>query len=172
MEFRRRVLVVAIVATAALLALVVLAPCMAPYGSFRHLDGTPSMIDGGWEGHGLASAVYALGDFFCHQEEARSFFLNGSQLPFCVRDVGILVGLPVGFVLCLALGDRLSDRRIAWIGVILVLLMGAEWLYETTGADIAWLRFASGLSAGVGAALFLGWLLFREDGEITRTLSG
>ena len=135
---------------------------MAPYGSFRMLDGSPGMIDGGWEGHGPVGIIYALGDLFCHQEEWRLYVLNGSQLPFCIRDVGIFAGLSVGFLMAFRLGGRCSDRRIPALGLVLIAIMVAEWGVETTGPDMPSLRMLTGVLAGLGASLIMAWLLYRD----------
>ena len=146
-----------------LTVLVVLAPYMAPYGSFAHLDGSAGYVDNGWPGHGPAGLLYLLGDVFCHQEWDRSYVLNGSQMPVCIRDVGILVGLAVGFAACLLLDRRLSDRRYAVVGVCLVAVMVAEWTMEGIVGDMPVPRLLSGVSCGVGASLFLSWLLYRDN---------
>ncbi len=106
--------------------------------------------------------MYTIGDIMCHQQEARSFVLNGSQLPICMRDTGIAIGLVIGFAACLYLDRRLRDNRFAIAGVVLVLIMGAEWAVETTGFDSPLLRTASGVCAGIGATLFLCWMLHRD----------
>lgn len=143
-------------------ALVILAPYMAPYGTFHGLDGSAGYIDNGWQGHGVAGVMYLLGDLFCHQEEARCYMLNGSQLPVCIRDVGILAGLFAGFLACIPLSSRVSDRRFAYAGVVLVLVMVAEWAAESFTGDMPVPRLLSGICAGVGAAIFLCWLLYRD----------
>lgn len=165
MDYRRRATLAALIVCAAFLVLMLSAPFMAPYGSFRGLDGSPGFIEGGWQGHGAAGFAYAMGDLLCHQQEARSFILNGSQLPICMRDTGIAIGLPFGFAACLLLDRRLRDNRFAIAGAVLILLMGAEWAVETTGFDSPFLRTASGVCAGIGAALFLCWLLHRDPPE-------
>lgn len=126
------------------------------------------MIDGGWRGGGPFDFMYALGDVVCHQEAARSFVLNGSQLPLCMRCTGILAGLAFGFVVCTALGSQAGDRRIAVVGAVLVVVMAAEWAVETTGFDSPVLRALSGVSAGAGASLFLGWLAYMEHDWVSR----
>ena len=164
MEFRRRVLWLAVAASGIFVALVILAPYMAPYGQFRHLDGVAGVIDGGWEGGGAASVMYAIGDLFCHQEYDRSYVLNGSQLPFCIRDLGILIGLPLGFLACLALRGRITDRPVPWIGAAMIGVTALEWCIETLfGLDAQVPRLLSGVCTGFGASLFLGWLLYREQ---------
>lgn len=160
--FRRRWLAVAAVVSAIALALMVSAPFMAPYGTFTGLDGSAANIEHGWLGHGPAGLAYLIGDVFCHQQEARSFILNGSQMPVCIRDTGILVGLVAGFCACWLMDRRMSDRRTAVAGVLLVALMAAEWLVEGRIGDMPWVRFASGIAGGLGAAMFLSWMLYRD----------
>jgi uncharacterized membrane protein len=42
--------------------------------------------------------IYYIGDFNCHQMSPRSYFINGNQMPVCSRDVGIFIGMSVGFL--------------------------------------------------------------------------
>lgn len=159
---RRQWVLLATAAFAVILILIALAPFMAPYGTFTHLDGNAGYIDNGWLGHGPTGVMYLLGDLFCHQEMDRSYVLNGSQLPVCIRDVGIISGLVVGFLACWILDARLSDGRFAAAGAILVLIMVAEWTIEGFVGDMPVPRLLSGVCAGVGAALFLCWILYRD----------
>lgn len=159
---RRHWVFLATAVFAVILVLAVTAPLMAPYGTFTHLDGNAGYIDSGWLGHGPAGVMYLLGDLFCHQEMARSYVLNGSQLPVCIRDTGILAGLVVGFLACSILGHRLGDRRFAYAGVVMVIVMVAEWTAEGFVGDMPVPRLVSGMCAGIGAALFLCWLLYRD----------
>ena len=150
MEYRRRILVAAATASAVMLSAILLSPFISPSGSFLFDGGTPGMIDGWWKGHGIAGIPYAVGDVFCHQELARSFVLNGSQLPVCMRDTGIVAGAFLGFALC-ALSGRVSyPPSFALAGAIMMAVMVAEWAFETGGSDIPVLRTASGACAGVG----------------------
>ena len=110
MDGRARLLAAGCIASGAVLALMILSPLLSPYGAFRGLDGSPGFIDGGWEGVGPAGLMYLLGDLVCHQEEARCLILNGSQMPVCARDTGILIGLMIGFAVCLLIRGRLADR--------------------------------------------------------------
>ena len=147
----------------AALAIIGAAPFMAPHGTFTGLDGNPGYIDNGWLGHGPAGLAYLLGDVFCHQEEARSLVLNGSQMPFCIRDTGILAGLVAGFLLCLPLGERVRDIRWALVGLALLAVTVAEWVAEHWTGDMPTARLVSGVAAGAGAALVLCWWVRREQ---------
>ena len=149
-------------ALSVLLFLNVIAPLMAPYGTFTGLDGLPASIDHGWQGHGPASMMYLLGDVFCHQEMDRSFILNGSQLPVCIRDMGILAGAVAGCVLAVFLIDRLKGNRVLAIGIALTLVTGIEWCLERVVGDMPAPRFLSGIVTGIGASILLGWWIARE----------
>ncbi len=140
-----------------LTALFLSAPYMAPPETFLGLDGSPMVIDNGWLGHGPAGVAYLIGDLLCHQETARSFILNGSQLPVCIRDTGLLIGLLAGCAAsCFSL-DRLRGRRVLTIGVVLLLVTAVQWALQGTVGDHEAIRFASGIVSGIGASVILGW---------------
>lgn len=159
---RRRWLALAASIFAVALALMIAAPFMAPYGTFVGLDGSAANIEHGWMGHGPAGLAYLIGDIFCHQQEARSFILNGSQMPVCIRDTGILLGLVAGFLACWLMERRMTDRRVAVIGAALVAVMAVEWYAEGIVGDLPLIRFAAGAVGGAGAAFFLSWMLYRD----------
>ncbi|MBQ3735298.1 MAG: DUF2085 domain-containing protein [Candidatus Methanomethylophilaceae archaeon] len=96
------------------LALFISAPLVCTYGAVDGLDGTPVIIDypelwGSLDS--LSGTVYAVGDILCHQESGRSFHLNGSQLPICVRDISALAGLFAGMCAVMRIGRYTSERR-------------------------------------------------------------
>ncbi len=43
-----------------------------------------------------AAFIYAFGDLNCHTKAERSWKINDNQMPVCVRDVGIFLGLAIG----------------------------------------------------------------------------
>ena len=43
-----------------------------------------------------AAFIYAFGDLNCHTKSERSWVINGNQMPVCVRDVGIFLGMAIG----------------------------------------------------------------------------
>ena len=45
-----------------------------------------------------AKFVYYVGDINCNQLSHRSYSYNENQMPFCVRDTGIFIGLLIGFI--------------------------------------------------------------------------
>ena len=133
------------------------APYMAPPGTFLGLDGSPMVIDNGWLGHGPAGIAYLIGDLLCHQETARSFVLNGSQLPVCIRDTGILLGSLAGCAASCFFLDRLRGKKVLIAGVILLLVTAVQWALQGTIGDNEAIRFASGIVSGIGASVILGW---------------
>ena len=157
---RRGFLLAGIIGFGALLVLFVISPSLNPEGSFLGLDGSPGIIDHGW--NGVTGIGYLLGDILCHQEESRCLILNGNQMPICIRDLGLLTGLVTGLIFCIPLNRRLSSNRIPVVGVALVAVTGVEWLAESFTGDMPTIRLMSGIIAGIGAALILGWLLYRE----------
>ena len=147
-----------------LAALFLSAPCMALPGTFLGLDGSPMIIDNGWLGHGPAGIAYLIGDILCHQETARSFILNGSQLPVCIRDMGILLGSLAGCAASCVVLDRLRGRKVLIAGAVLLLVTGVRWALQGAVGDHEAIKFAS----GIGASIILGWWivgLTNNDGE-------
>lgn len=172
MEFRRRILIASAAASAVMLAGILVSPFLAPSGAFLFDGGTPGLIDGWWRGHGAAGIPYAIGDVICHQELERSFVLNGSQLPVCMRDTGIVAGVLLGLALCSLSGRVSYPDSIAVIGAVLIQVMVVEWAVETGGSDFPVLRTASGVCAGAGASLFLAWMLYREPDDRQLRIQG
>jgi len=153
---------------AALLAAIVLAPFAFPFGTFVHLDGSPSMMDHDWSGYGIGGMIYALGDLLCHQDMARSFILNGSQLPFCGRDVGLLIGFVAGILIDIRMRTVLSSSRMLLVGILLMVLTAAEWALEmAAGFDSQELRFILGIISGIGAAMVVGYAMYKNAGSET-----
>ena len=89
-------------------AMFVIAPLVAPYGIYHSLDGSPCFIDHSWS---ISDFPYLIGDFLCHQEQDRSFVLNGSQMPVCSRDIGLIFGLTLGCLFCLSLEGKTDISR-------------------------------------------------------------
>lgn len=136
-------------------------PLLSCPGTFLGLDGSPAVLDHGW--NGLNGLGYTIGDLLCHQECDRSFIVNGNQMPICIRDTGLLVGLVIGLMVCIVLDDRLCSRRFAFTGAVMIAVTGVEWMLESVFGDMPLPRFVSGIVAGAGAALILCWLLYKKD---------
>lgn len=87
-----------------LAALVFAGPFLVPPGTTGDLTGSVGVVDneGVWRAMPEpAQWIYRIGDVACHTKSARSFDLNGNQMPFCARDVAIFAGLVVGLGACL-----------------------------------------------------------------------
>jgi uncharacterized membrane protein len=152
----------------AFLLLMILLPLLHPYGSFTGLDGSAGVIDS-WDklsfADPLSRGVYFLGDLLCHQETARSFIINGSQMAFCQRDVSVLIGAIIGLVIT---DEKLSliplkNKFVPIIAVFMVASTFIEWGIETAfNADILAGRIVTGLLAGAGIALLLQYFIIKE----------
>ena len=164
---KRHMLVIELILLSVLLAIWI-APLTLPSGSIGGLDGSIGSLDHGedlsdvpWQ----QRAVYLLGDINCHQQADRSFEVNGNQLPFCARDVGLLTGAVIGLAAFVLLG-----RRSPW-GWLLVLLvpMAVDGVVQavTDYASGNALRFITGAiagrAAGYGAGMLIGNFFERPD---------
>ncbi|MDR2846469.1 MAG: DUF2085 domain-containing protein [Candidatus Methanoplasma sp.] len=166
---------------------------MNPYGYLVHLDGTPGVIDSARPSTDpLTWLIYSLGDMFCHQQQERTFMLNGSELAFCQRDFSIIVGLAVG----LAITDRSSplsllvkkkwtplglsvymspmsrmilNKWVPSLGFILIASTLTEWALEhvVVSFDDLFARTATGVAAGIGAALLIQYFMCRQYRSLT-----
>lgn len=58
-----------------------------------------------------ATMVYVVGSVVCHQQAARSFHLDETQLPVCARCTGLYAGAPLGLLLALPLVTRRGAPR-------------------------------------------------------------
>lgn len=162
----RDILAIGAAAAIAMMVIMVAAPALAPSGSYTDLDGSPSFVDHPFES--ILDVPYLIGDVLCHQQDGRSFHINDSQMPICIRDTGLLLGLIIGLLASIPLSDRLHDWRFALLGTALLIVTFAEWVMEPMLGDMPAARFLSGTVSGAGAAFILGWLLFRKKGETGR----
>ncbi len=140
-----------------LTALFVIAPFTAPYGSFLGLDGDPCFVDHSWK---ISEFPYLLGDILCHQEQDRSFILNGSQMPVCSRDIGLIFGLTLGCLFCLSKNVNF-DRKWLTISFIMMMFTIVEWFIDPYFDNLMETRFTTGIVSGAGAGMFLGWFVNR-----------
>ncbi len=151
-----------------LLILLVAAPFMFPYGTFLDLDGSPSVMDHDWSSYGAGGLLYAFGDLICHQEQSRTFILNGSEMPVCIRDTGLLMGFVSGLVGNIFLQGYLREKWTLYIGFALLVPTAIEWAAESvTHADLPEIRFVLAIISGIGAAMVVGYALFLNS-ENTR----
>jgi len=152
-------------------ALTLTAPLMVPADTLVDLSG----VVGGHENENefddlslVPHVVYWLGDAECHQLANRSFFLNGNQMPFCARDVGIFVGLAAGFGVVSFVRCRIHPL-VAIAGLVPIAIDGGLQVatsYESNNI----LRVVTGLLAGVVMSLLIAHFLFvlQEDSRRKR----
>jgi len=144
-----------------------LAPFCIKKGFVRGLDGRANRIDYSyiWDKMPLFPRImYYIGDIGCHQKESRSFILNENQMPVCVRDTGIFIGMTSAIFLSLFVNpsedflENLSGfyfkkmkKRICFILTVLLLLplildgfLQLLTSYESNNT----IRFFTGICAG------------------------
>jgi len=153
--------------------LVVTAPFMVRANTLEDLSG----VVGGHENEDQFSdlspvphAIYWLGDAECHQLAERSYFLNGNQMPFCARDVGLFAGFAVGFSILLLL-RLIVNPLMVLIGLIPIAIDGGLQLvtsYESNNP----LRLATGFVAGITFAVLIAQFVFVAQEDRVKASSG
>ena len=143
------------------LVLVLAAPLMVPEGTLTDLSGSVGYKDNTDQFRDLdilPRAIYAIGDVECHQLANRSYFINGNQMPFCARDLGLFVGLAAGFGIVSFYALR-PNPLLLLLGLVPMGMDGGLQLvtdYESTNP----LRLATGIIAGVALSLLLALYIF------------
>lgn len=143
------------------LALVLIAPFLVPSGTLTDLSGSVSVKDNEDQFRDLAplpKAVYSIGDVECHQIKDRSFFLNGNEMPFCSRDLGLFAGLAGGFGLVTFYRLK-TNPLLLMLGLVPLALDGGLQLvteYESNNP----LRLLTGILAGATLALIIAQFVF------------
>lgn len=143
------------------LALVVSAPFLVHSHTLLDLSGSVNVKDNIAQFHSLAplpKAIYSIGDVECHQIASRSFFLNGNEMPFCSRDLGLFIGLAAGFGLAAFYRYKLNPF-LALAGLVPMGIDGGLQLvtsYESNNA----LRIITGIIAGVSLSILLAYYVF------------
>lgn len=160
------VLLILLVASTIWVALTVTAPLLVPSDTLLDLTGTVGMRENVAQFESLSivpRTIYIIGDLECHQIAERSYFLNGNQMPFCSRDLGLFIGLMVGFGIATFISIQINPLLLI-LGLLPLGLDGGIQLvteYESTNA----LRVATGALAGAALALLLAVfiLAFKEE---------
>jgi len=150
-------------------ALVVTAPLMVPHGTLTDLTGTVGTHDNDDQFESLSPlphAIYWIGDGECHQIANRSLFLNGNQMPFCARDLGLFLGLAAGFGIAAFVALRIHPVLVL-VGLVPMAVDGGLQLvteYESNNP----LRLATGLVAGLALSLMFAHMIFAIQEEPLR----
>jgi len=146
--------------------LVVVAPMLVPAGTLTDLSGRVGVHDNDVLFDELSTvphAVYWIGDAECHQLANRSLFINGNQMPFCARDVGLFVGLAAASGVATFVRYKINPLFVL-AGLVPIGVDGGLQLvteYESNNL----LRVATGLLAGVVLALLLAHFMFALQEE-------
>jgi uncharacterized membrane protein len=157
-----------------IVALCVIVPMMHHAGAYLGLDGVAGKFDhlDLWRSTDPVTAfIYGLGDLFCHQDQARSFIVNGSQMPFCSRDVSIFVGMIAGLLSWEFISWRVdpTDRMVIVFSLVLISIMVLEWLSEGLfGYDSQGLRVITGMMAGAGIGTLIWAYSTHEFGVVEK----
>ncbi len=164
------VLLILFVASTIWVALTVTAPLLVPSDTLLDLTGTVGMRENSAQFESLSiipRTIYTIGDLECHQIADRSYFLNGNQMPFCSRDLGLFLGIALGFGIATFFFLQLNPMWLL-IGLVPIGLDGGLQLvteYESTNP----LRLVTGVIGGAALALLLASFVFafREDARRT-----
>ncbi len=101
--------------------------------------------------------MYLLGDIFCHQDMDRTVILNGSEMPMCIRDLGLLMGFMFGcLITSVKFGHPAIYRNARMFVIISFLLIFIDWFIQSAfNLNIPFIRLVTGLLAGAGFSLIL-----------------
>jgi uncharacterized membrane protein len=110
----------------------------------------------------LATLMYSVGAFICHQIPDRSFHLGGFQIPVCARCLGIYAGFALGACVQVLASSRASSirwrltpasaRRVFAAGALpTAATLALEWSGVWRGSNIV--RAIAGSALGIGVAL-------------------
>lgn len=143
-------------------AWIIVAPLLIDCGIATNLDGRVGMIEHGdlWNSmNPVSGIIYWLGDLFCHQEEARTFMLNGNELPFCTRDISIFVSVAIGFFAVLATGMKRNRKTDFFVGISFLLII-ADWAIQRIFVlNVLPTRILTGALAGIAISFVLSFML-------------
>jgi len=146
--------------------LVFVSPMLVPAGTLTDLSG----VVGGHENEELFDdlspvphAVYWAGDAECHQIAERSFFINGNQMPFCARDVGLFIGMAAASAFVTFVRFKINPILVL-LGLVPIGLDGGVQMFTDYESNNI-LRVATGLVAGIVLALLLAHFMFALQDE-------
>ncbi len=137
-------------------------------GTLTNLDGDVGKLDHPelWKSFDFFTGkVYSLCDYCCHQKMDRSLVLNGNQLPLCIRDMFLMVGMAIGFYCFSCKTPHIRGKMV--ISVVLMSICPIEWYYEYLfNLNYPVLRMIVSVITGFGFPMFLSWLIDFENAVI------
>jgi uncharacterized membrane protein len=139
----------------------IIAPLTLPPNSVQDLTGTVGKVENSditKDMNPYAKHYYEAGDFNCHTIKERSFFINGNQMPFCVRDVAIFFGMVIGLGIALFI---IIPLKWWWLigGLVPIGLDGGLQLVTSYESNNLFRLLTGGL-AGLVTALALGYVVY------------
>jgi len=162
-------------ACGAVLILSILVCLLNTSGTIIDLDGIIGKIDHQEKWNQLdilSNILYSIGDYCCHQETARSLVFNGNQMPMCIRETFLFLGMAAGFFI-LSRRTVMPVKERFVLCVVLIMLTPLEWgleHYLDIGNSV--LRAAVSLVSGFAFAGFLSAILEFEYGILDRRKKG
>ena len=122
----------------------------------------------------VMNVLSTIFSFLCHQNPARSFYIDGMLLPLCQRCTGLYVGMGISFIWLIAnryYKKGLPPRIIIYVNIASVLIMGV-FGYHLLDPGPGW-RLWSGLIFGNAVAYLVlpgSWFLC-NNGRIDKSNS-
>lgn len=164
-----------LIAFIAVLSAVTVSPMLIEPGSAVNLDGRVGRMDHAvlWSEMGiLPGSIYSMGDYLCHQMGDRSLWINGSQLPICIREYVLLIGATVGAAICFWISSFIdgNTKRATLFALAMVMISPAEWaVSEFCGYDPG-MEVISAVSilSGVGFAILIHCIMAMSFHRATR----
>jgi len=146
-----------------------LAPIALPYKSVNNLDGITGFIDNQEKINNMNTPwnyIYGFGDRLCHQKADRSFFINGNEMPFCVRCTAIWLGLAIGLGFMVFFKIELNEKFIFLIilGLVPIGVDGVVQLFGFWESNNV-VRLITGLLVGIICGMAIG-VIIDEVNEI------
>ena len=148
-----------------------IAPLTLPPGSVNDLSGSVGRVDNAGQTakmNPFARWIYSGGDVNCHQKASRTLFINGNEMPYCSRDLGIFIGMMLGSLLGLFI---VLDLKV-WYIIGGLGPMGVDGvgqligLWESTNP----VRLVTGGLAGFITGLALAFIFFAIESAIAGRL--
>lgn len=143
------------------LILVFISPLLVASSAVNDLNGKVGELDNQnviEEMNLVPRTIYTMGDIYCHQKSERSYFVNGNQMPFCSRDVGIFIGLFLGMIASLLMpGFKITLPL--FLLLFLPLAVDGSLQLLTNYESINILRVVTGIFAGTAVSFLISMLL-------------
>ncbi|MDH7508010.1 MAG: DUF2085 domain-containing protein [Methanomassiliicoccales archaeon] len=159
----KRIEIVVLILFSLWFLLILISPFLVQRNTVNDLSGLVGQIDNSEaieKMNALPRIIYTIGDIYCHQKSDRSFFMNGNQMPFCARDVGIFSGLIFGMLIVL-LAPKIRISAITFVLMFIPLVIDGTLQLFTSYESTNPVRVFTGILAGIAVAMLLS-LLIRE----------